>query len=177
MLVLLVCCLILNQGLRVDSVEFKDEVPITGTVNVANLKKYIDSKIQEAKEVQCPAGWLKYEGHCYYISGSSSTWSAAEQYCNAKGAHLIKLDNAAESAWIIKQRGSVLRAWIGLIDPTGKHHWKWVSDQSRATYVHWAPGEPNFSGHFCAEMYMASHNGKWNNLPCSAIRQFICEKS
>lgn len=48
MLVLLVCCLILNQGLRVDSVELKDEVPITGTVNVSNLKKYIDSKIQEA---------------------------------------------------------------------------------------------------------------------------------
>lgn len=48
MLVLLVCCLILNQGLRVDSVEFKDEVPITGKANVANLKKYIDSKIQEA---------------------------------------------------------------------------------------------------------------------------------
>jgi hypothetical protein len=48
MLVLLVCCLILNQGLRVDSVEFKDEVPITGTANVTNLKNYIDSKIQEA---------------------------------------------------------------------------------------------------------------------------------
>ena len=174
---MLVCCLILNQGLRVDSVEFKDEVPITGTVNVANLKKYIDSKIQEAIDVQCPAGWLKYEGHCYYISGSSSTWYAAEQYCNAKGAHLIKLDNAAESAWIRKQRGSVLRAWIGLFDLTEKHLWKWVSDQSRAIYVDWAPGEPNDSDENCAEMYMASHNGKWNDLQCSSRRQFICEKS
>jgi hypothetical protein len=53
MLVLLVCCLILNQGLRVDSVEFKDEVPITGTANVTNLKKYIESKIQEAIGNSC----------------------------------------------------------------------------------------------------------------------------
>ena len=47
MLVLLVCCLIVNQGLRVNSVEFKDELPIRGTANVQGLKAYIDSKIQE----------------------------------------------------------------------------------------------------------------------------------
>jgi hypothetical protein len=33
--------------------------------------------------------------------------------------------------------GSVLRAWIGLFDPTGKRLWKWVSDQSGAIYVDW----------------------------------------
>ena len=47
MLVLLVCCLIVNQGLRVNSVEFKDDLPISGTANVKGLKEYIDSKIQE----------------------------------------------------------------------------------------------------------------------------------
>jgi hypothetical protein len=73
--------------------------------------------------------------------------------------------------------GSVLRAWIGLFDPTGKRLWKWVSDQSGAIYVDWDPGEPNYRKENCAEMFMASHNGKWNNLLCSAIRQFICEKS
>jgi hypothetical protein len=73
--------------------------------------------------------------------------------------------------------GSVIRAWIGLFDPTRQHLWKWVSDQSRAIYVHWAPGEPNYRNEKCAEMFMASHNGEWNNLPCTAIRQFICETS
>ena len=47
MLVLLVCCLIMYQGLRVNSVEFKDDLPISGTANVKGLKEYIDSKIQE----------------------------------------------------------------------------------------------------------------------------------
>jgi len=47
MLVLLVCCLIVNQGLRVNSVEFKYDLPISCTLNVKVLKEYIDSKIQE----------------------------------------------------------------------------------------------------------------------------------
>ena len=47
MLVLLLCCLIVNQVLRVNSVECKDGIPFTGTINAKGLKKYIDSKIQE----------------------------------------------------------------------------------------------------------------------------------
>ena len=73
--------------------------------------------------------------------------------------------------------GSVLKAWIGLSDPTRNNQWKWVSDNSSVTYTHWAPGEPNHLIETCAEMYMASQNGKWNNIPCSHSRQFICEKS
>ena len=47
MLVLLVCCLIVNHALRVNSVVFEDELPISGTANIKGLKQYIDSKIKE----------------------------------------------------------------------------------------------------------------------------------
>jgi hypothetical protein len=73
--------------------------------------------------------------------------------------------------------GNVRKAWIGLFDRSKNNKWQWVSDMSPLTFTSWASGEPNNRKEACAEIYMTSSGGKWNDLLCSVRKQFICEKS
>ncbi len=56
------------------------------------------------------------------------------------------------------------------------------SDESAFEYTNWGVGEPNNAGgsEECGEMLMGSVNannsGKWNDVPCSYTRGYVCKK-
>lgn len=65
------------------------------------------------------------------------------------------------------------RAWIGLSDIEEEGKWKWVDGTEVGGGGFWQPGEPNSEGHEdCAESHS---NGKWNDVPCSLRKSWICE--
>jgi hypothetical protein len=48
----------------------------------------------------CPGGWILFDGHCYLMVESDTTWAAAEKDCNDKGGHLASIHSADENNFI-----------------------------------------------------------------------------
>jgi hypothetical protein len=58
-----------------------------------------------------------YNGHSYYRSTSSMTWTAAKAACENMGGHLVTMSNAAENSFVFNTWPS---GWIGYYqDNTG----------------------------------------------------------
>ncbi|XP_013387112.2 macrophage mannose receptor 1-like [Lingula anatina] len=93
------------------------------------------------------------------------------------GAHLVKIDNAREMAFI--QKKLTESSWLGLNDRGIQDHWVW-QDQESAMYTNWALGKPEHSGEtfgkHCAVVLTGDAKGLWSNVECSQERAYICEK-
>jgi hypothetical protein len=71
-----------------------------------------------------------YNGHSYYRSTSSMTWTAAKAACENMGGHLVTMSNAAENGFVFNTWPS---GWIGYYqDNTGAFYseplggWRWT---------------------------------------------------
>lgn len=71
-----------------------------------------------------------YNGHSYYRSTSSMTWTAAKAACENMGGHLVTMSNAAENSFVFNTWPS---GWIGYYqDNTGAFYseplggWRWT---------------------------------------------------
>lgn len=53
----------------------------------------------------CPAAWVPYAGHCYYLQRIKKTWSDALAACHRDGADLASVHNIEEHSFIISQTG------------------------------------------------------------------------
>jgi len=51
-------------------------------------------------ETTCPSGYSQYEGSCYKFHLSESVFDEAEKSCLKEGANLVKIETAAEQAFI-----------------------------------------------------------------------------
>ncbi|XP_064101211.1 macrophage mannose receptor 1-like [Macrobrachium nipponense] len=101
--------------------------------------------------------------HCQYMEGSSS------------GVELISLSTFEEHAfvwdYIKSQHFSQQRFSIGMRNEyVDGNYW---TDNSPVGFFHWSDNEPSGDG-FCTEMYVDS--GKFNDIDCSEVQAFICEK-
>ncbi|XP_066446121.1 CD209 antigen-like protein B isoform X2 [Eleutherodactylus coqui] len=121
----------------------------------------------------CPAEWTRLDTSCYFFSASPQTWENAQQQCRDMNSYLLFLNNAGELDTLRPLIGSK-RFWIGL-KMDGRHNWRWVDGRSRM-YTNWNKGEPNNAGEggeHCTEMIA----GRWNDLDCSRVIDYICRKS
>jgi hypothetical protein len=73
-----------------------------------------------------------YNGHSYYRSTGSATWTAAKTACENMGGHLVTISNTAENNFIFNQWSS---GWIGYYqDKTGAFYtepnggWRWTEN-------------------------------------------------
>ena len=113
----------------------------------------------------------------YQLCTTGNTWDGARLYCETFGYRLVKIDGAAENAWLAGEASALGLgvAWIGLHQ--NGSDWDWV-DGSRASYLPWDTDEPNDGGLFgdaedCVEL--RSGPARWNDRVCGDTFGFICE--
>ena len=100
-----------------------------------------------------------YNGHSYYRSTGSMTWTDARQACLNMGGHLVTVTTPEENNFIFNLWPS---GWIGLTDEVVEGQWRWVTGEPYS-YSSWNPGEPNNSGNEDYVQFVGG--GKWNDLP------------
>jgi hypothetical protein len=104
-----------------------------------------------------------YNGHSYYRSTSSMTWTAARQACANMGGYLVTVTTPAENNFIFNLWSD---GWIGLTDEVVEGQWRWVNGEPY-TWGNWNPGEPNNAGNEDYIQFVG--NGKWNDLPNTSL--------
>ena len=110
-----------------------------------------------------------YNGHSYYRSTSSMTWTNARAACDNMGGHLVTITSAAENTFVFNTWPS---GWIGFTDEVTEGQWRWVTGET-VTYTNWNGGEPNDSG---AEDYAQFvGGGKWNDLNNNSSLNYVLE--
>jgi hypothetical protein len=111
-------------------------------------------------------------GHTYYRSNSSYSWTAANTAANNLGGHLATISSAAENIFL----AGIGPHWIGLTDQNIEGTWEWVNGEP-FIFSNWAVGEPNNSGNqdYAVINYSGSawdDDGAWSNRPF--ILEFDC---
>jgi hypothetical protein len=114
--------------------------------------------------------------HRYLLCPVPRPWADARAHCQAAGADLVVVGDAAEDAWVRAQalaHGFWADAWLGLADLDVEGTFAWV-DGSPVSFWGFAPGEPNDWGgnEDCTEMYLG---GWWNDLDCNGLLGVVCE--
>lgn len=118
----------------------------------------------------------------YKVVAIGQPWVVAERDCEADGAHLVVIDDAAEQTYLTSlakqtttdNASSNELVWLGLSDQTLEGTFEWVTGQA-LSLSHWSGGEPNnsFGGiEDCAEI---RGSGDWNDDHCSARLAYVCE--
>lgn len=104
-----------------------------------------------------------YNGHSYYRSTSSMTWTNARTACANMGGHLVTITSAAENTFVFNTWPS---GWIGFTDEVVEGQWKWVTNEA-VTYTNWNGGEPNNAGNEDYAQFVSG--GRWNDLPNTSL--------
>jgi len=100
-----------------------------------------------------------YNGHSYYRSTGSMTWTDARQACINMGGHLVTITSAGENNFVFNTWPS---GWIGFNDEAVEGQWRWVTGES-VVYTNWNGGEPNNAGNEDYAQFVSG--GRWNDLP------------
>ena len=110
-----------------------------------------------------------YNGHSYYRSTGTATWTTARSNCAAMGGYLVTITSAAEQSFIFNIWPS---GWIGLTDEVNEGTWRWVTGETYS-YKNWNSGEPNNAGNEDYVQFVS--NGKWNDLPNNVSLPYVLE--
>ncbi len=110
-----------------------------------------------------------YNGHSYYRSTGSATWTTARSNCAAMGGYLVTITTAAEQSFIFNIWPS---GWIGLTDEVNEGTWRWVTGETYS-YKNWNSGEPNNAGNEDYVQFVS--NGRWNDLPNNVSLPYVLE--
>jgi hypothetical protein len=109
---------------------------------------------------------------CYFLSPSVLGWDAANQSCTASGRRLVKIESAAEDAFIAGL--SDVDVWIGASDVLSDNSFVW-SDNTPISFANWGPGQPDaFAGPDCVEKRQEAGE-RWYDQPCVDAQRFVCE--
>ena len=104
-----------------------------------------------------------YNGHSYYRSTGSMTWTDARQACINMGGHLVTSTSLAENNFLFSLWPN---GWIGLTDEQTEGVWKWVTGESYS-WSYWNAGEPNNAGNEDYIQFVGG--GRWNDLPNTSL--------
>nr|XP_028575576.1 C-type lectin domain family 2 member D-like [Podarcis muralis] len=61
----------------------------------------------------CPAGWIVYEGKCYFFSEEEKNWTSAQSFCISQGSSLAEIQCEHEKVFMFRFKGEADH-WIGL---------------------------------------------------------------
>ncbi|XP_051944921.1 macrophage mannose receptor 1-like [Xyrauchen texanus] len=126
----------------------------------------------------CPAAWVPYAGHCYYLQRTKMMWSAALAACHRGGGDLVSIHNIEEHSFIISQSGYLPTdvLWIGLNDQKIQNLFEWT-DRSHVTFTKWIVGEPSHATNLMEDcVLIKGKEGKWADYSCETELGYICKK-
>jgi hypothetical protein len=104
-----------------------------------------------------------FNGHSYYRSTGSMTWTDARQACVNMGGHLVTSTSLAENNFLFNLWPN---GWIGLTDEITEGVWKWVTGEPYS-WSYWNNGEPNNAGNEDYIQFVGG--GRWNDLPNASL--------
>ena len=112
----------------------------------------------------------------YLVCPQAVTFDAAEADCQARGASLVVVDDAAENSWLYAtaRRIQYQRYWIGLTHRERVGDWRWL-DGRKPAFTAWTRGEPNHSGRAEKCGHLWEQVAGWNDIPCEVEQGYICE--
>lgn len=110
-----------------------------------------------------------YNGHSYYRSTGTATWTGARDACAAMGGHLVTVTSAAENNFIYNLWPS---GWIGLTDEAVEGQFRWITGEAYS-YTSWNGGEPNNAGDEDYVQFVGA--GRWNDLPNNQYLPYVLE--
>ncbi|XP_053145617.1 hepatic lectin-like [Hemicordylus capensis] len=121
--------------------------------------------------------WEYFNGKCYHFSLEKTSWMQAKTQCQGRHSHLVVINNMAEQNFL-QTRTRNERYWMGLTDLELEGHWRWVDGSDyRNSFTYWGVGEPNNDNYRtsedCAHLW---GNGAWNDVYCTYLCFYICEK-
>ena len=114
-------------------------------------------------------------GHCYKrFTGQSFTFGDAAAFCAAWGGYLVQITSSGEETTVSGiTSGNFL--WIGLHDMANEGDFRWLVDHTDDSgYSNWLASHPDDSGG--AECVEKQGTGSWNDISCSTLRGWICER-
>ncbi|NWR00112.1 CD69 protein, partial [Paradoxornis webbianus] len=109
----------------------------------------------------CPAGWVGYNGICYFLSKDEHTWDQGQAQCSELGASLAVLRDEEMSLFRLSQKVSL---WLGL--------------RRRGQQLQWEDGS-SFNSSVPvlgdAECVFLAEN-KFRSVPCSHLMPYLCSR-
>ncbi len=150
--------------------------------NVSNVVGFVceyDNTIDASKYT--PVYKQNYNGHEYWFFEDAVDWQSAKKICEAKGGHLVIIDNADENSMVLSgiQNTSKSQAWIGATDIAEEGIWRDVN-RNLLTYTNWHSSQPdNWNGNEEEDYAVIWDGGTWND--CSSFGAvtsdigFVCE--
>ncbi|XP_072042584.1 C-type mannose receptor 2-like [Amphiura filiformis] len=136
----------------------------------------------------CPDDWITYDGHCYYLSTASSSFSAAKASCKSKGAELTSIHSDDENNFLLQQMEAnrITVMWIGLHDITTEGNFEWIdgTPYNFTDWIHQSTGtsEPNSwrgGEEDCVDMKKGGPydiaSGSWNDEHCTGRFKYMCK--
>ena len=93
--------------------------------------------------IECPAGFLRFQGKCYRFSSEAKAYDNARTDCQNTGVNydLAIIDNGDLNQFLAREAASK-DFWFGLADTTNEGTFVWV-DGSSLVFSNWGSGEPN----------------------------------
>lgn len=123
----------------------------------------------------CDAGWSLYGSSCYYEYTSGDTRANAIAAAAGMGAQLVKIDDAAENAWIVSTFNATTH-WIGLNDIGTEGVYQWQDGTPLGAYTNWTSGQPNGTGIPSEDAVFKQPGGTWNDINATSTYAAIFEK-
>jgi hypothetical protein len=123
-----------------------------------------------------------FNGFDYWVCQNLRTWSQARSRCQAEGYELVRIDSAAENAFI--DSSTTGDFWIGANDQQTEGAWRWSLSNTQfwqgsefgnpvgGLYNAWTFGQPDGSSlKDCAQML----GNSWFEEYCSQSDDYVCE--
>lgn len=157
----------------------------------------LDNDCDPATIETCPTGCVVLrrpapdDAHTYLLCGAQQPWDQARATCMQHGFDLVQIDDAAEDEWLRAVADSALglaNVWLGGSDLATEETWVWVTGvtfwQGAAggapvggAYTNWGMAEPNNADPVDGEDCLAQDpSGTWNDMLCTAMREYACER-
>ncbi|XP_078616699.1 uncharacterized protein LOC144884986 isoform X2 [Branchiostoma floridae x Branchiostoma japonicum] len=131
----------------------------------------------------CPSGYvpLRDGDRCFNFSIGQRNYTDARSACQAAGGHLAMPRDHATNDFLVNQiRGRYPNGsdvWFGLTDQADEGSFVWEDGTPLTGWSDWCTEQPGDyeTGEDCVEWWGERCDLKWNDVPCTVSRYYVCE--